>query len=1790
MNGDFNDPINEKLSPLGRNVLKRTHLDHRLPTPVSPEASPSAINGTHHPLPPRTASPDVTAGAPIQPFKTSHTTSNNDVRSPQRNPLVQFHTTPKQQTPPGYKPFVAASSYHTPRVMDGRDAKRQLSLEEQSSQQTPSSRLVATAVKIPAPTVTPEKALYNETFSGTPTQRQSSWHHSATSTPMQGLQPMVVIPPMSADARKSDFVTRDLPSPDKVSRKRKRGFGEDGELLALQTKDQRADAESLVSELREALEEVFEADDEVNANPNFFLISNVADGDQSHREIKTLLLTKLSNIEGLLRKVNIYGRISEIPSEDIQRLQGLCTGALEIVNLGDLEFNSEWSAEEFASREDGLETLHLGLRAARTILRTMTGGCEDKAIYSEDHLINMIGTIRKATEICVIPVVEARPSSPGFDRLSDHTKMLSSIMHDVNKDLTLLCKLLTSEEMAEVVVTPIEDVAIKLLFVENAPWEKESVIGIQKFESLRRSSMDVVAAIFSRYPSQREFLLSEILGSVQKLPTGRQAARQYRLKDGRAIQVVSALIIQLVQTSSRLSRFKGQVSGTTARLACKEDGEGSESSSDDSSDIESGVSDESSHAGDSEVEDTTQKSAKFVQRLRKIALPLNKATAQSASHAVTYLMKRAQTSSKTGDDPHRLLLDLFVEDLLTVFSLPEWPGAEMLLRVICHRSMEAFENPKSLAPAKNLALELFGTMGSAISDLVATTRSAVRMLDGQDNPYNSYLSQRFDEYTDGTLELADLVSWDGPFHAIADHFERVGSDDQQTMSAQAYYLAQWAKSVSTFDLKALSDKERVARRLCTMLSGSEWISSEKLSGLTSTQISITYALTILNMDFCKRFDWMLRILIDSVTSEQTTVRSKGLKSVTQMLDRDPSILDRARSVKNIILRCASDNSPMVRDAALTLIGKCITIKPAQEADFLPHVLHLSNDAAVGVRKRSIKLLKDVYFRKSTSKETKSAISESIIHRTTDHDSGVLELARQTFEEIWIAPYWILTNDQQLNAQTDILLRNHVYLIMNTVTRRKTTTELLVLLFEKLLSSQSKNAAMDFKVCKMLVKTAFEVMIDDALKQSDILEVLTFFALANARLFDSNQLQFLQPYIGNLKDKDDLNVFRPVVIIFRCVLPMISTAEQSLLLQDIQAALLQTVSRLSKNELNEVAQCLWTINETLQNTDKLVRLVASVVTNLRSLQTRDFNDSSQKENLAKVKKLMFIAGMFGKHCDFEKFLNAFKNKAHWSRAKSVARLIVESLEPFTVKEQPMALRTVAFDCIGLVCQSHPSEFQEASVERAFVAILQTGDMELQEIILSSFREFFIIIEQSAARKPEDGSPQDNKSSTKLGNSMRADKRDEASSLISQYFLKDILPIALASQDASALTATEVIASINRQGAAFPKESIPTLVALGTSKIAEVSRIALEEHRRQHQLHETMFESEYLKGLDKAFQYHKTVFNDPVGFIEPPLTAKLNGLWDVVKMSKAKFQKKFLSSFCAKIDFEIEKLDMSSNPSTDLQLSRFLAENLAFFDFTRLDELLHSLSCVEKIVAGTGSGVAHSISTEIFHIVVQEENAQPPLVASQTNESPQVPPNEESDLNGVQSQASQVSPSQQQTIDPSRLRRLTTAAIILSILWDVRTYLRRLYGQSASNQKQGKGRPPTKDLNRAPTRLQGVSGEKLVATIADKVASLDSEEAMMAQCKEFVELLSVDSEVKVGAESEDGMADRTGTPGVDDEDDERDTPMSGASRGTKRKGSLSASVTPTKKRGRPPLGRKRSSARKSVEGDDSDEDWK
>src|SRR5204862_1516035 len=107
--------------------------------------------------------------------------------------------------------------------------------------------------------------------------------------------------------------------------------------------------------------------------------------------------------------------------------------------------------------------------------------------------------------------------------------------------------------------------------------------------------------------------------------------------------------------------------------------------------------------------------------------------------------------------------------------------------------------------------------------------------------------------------------------------------------------------------------------------------------------------------------------------------------------------------------------------------------------------------------------------------------------------------------------------------------------------------------------------------------------------------------------------------------------------------------------------------------NEVIFCLWTITGVLKNVDRLLRLTVSCLKGIYAARATDLTDEAQKAGIVRVTRYMTIAGLLGKHCDFENEPKRFKDEFPWWQGNSVSSLMVDIFSFFTSPKQPLAVR-------------------------------------------------------------------------------------------------------------------------------------------------------------------------------------------------------------------------------------------------------------------------------------------------------------------------------------------------------------------------------------------------------------------------------------------------------------------------------------------------------------------------------------
>ncbi|TPX26338.1 Sister chromatid cohesion protein 2 [Coccidioides immitis] len=1568
------------------------------------------------------------------------------------------------------------------------------------------------------------------------------------------MKPMVIIPGLAPSSNIEDFK---YVSGEGSAKRRKLDSNNEEKQDPLPLRDQKELSDTALVKLQSLLHEIFEAEEQLlpdapldaQAGGKFFKFPNTI-GD-----LGPIMSSETHEVlSKALQKVSDYRRLGDIPTEYIKHIQRLCEAPIMAVQSADFKLESPPSDTDIERWITQLEDVQNALLAIITLLQTMPGNQSTKDLCPED-LIHAIPTaLGQVFDHCIIPVVECRSSgkdSTHFHVFSAQKQVISNVIHQTKRVLSRLAVFLSNVDLAEGPITAIEFLAARLIFVENAPNDKESAIGVQKYEASRRAAMDVLAKIFAKYPEQRPFILDEILVSLEKLPSNRQSARQFKLIDGKSIQLLSALVIQLVQTtalqqtSSRLTVAKGSLQKATNSL--------DESDEEDEEDSNNG---------------SERKTSPIKQLSNQVELLYDNAI-HSAQYVTKFIVQRAMTSTKSGDQPYRNLLDIFTEDLISVLGSTDWPGAELILRVLASQMITIADHDKSSANAKNMSLELLGWMGSAISDLTSTAQHLSNTLEDGHTDLTDHLRNLFHDYSNRALHIQDIVSLDGPYRMTLEYLEEGDLGSWQLSSARGYLIAQWAKLVcSGYEDSAQGGSTKnpqgagkLAKALSHILSNPKWLESNSAFDRISTQQArLAYLIIVLSSGFCKGFDTIVKVLLNSITSDQAKVRSRSLKSVIHMLERDPSLLDRDGSVISLILRCATDSSPMVRDSALSLIAKCMFLKPGLEENCCRAILACSSDPTVGVRKRAIGLMKDVYIQTS-NQELKLTIIEQLLLRVTDYESSVAVQASQALEEIWFSPlHSSFTESTQGTPQSKVSLKNLMNLIVGSVRRNEGVIATFEAFVKDELSAEAKSASLNFNVCKAVVAAMFDRIIHDSDKTDkrtlqSLLQSITVFARANAKLFTPDQLETLHPYIGHLSNADDLMLFRSVVVIYRCVLPYLSTSHNTLL-KDIQNDLFKSVSKLARTELNEVMACLWTINGVLQNTERLVKLTISVLKGINQAVSAKVDPSTSADVLGRVRSYIRIAGCVGKHCDLESFLAFFSQSFPHMKATSVSGLMVDFISPFASSKYPHELRVMALESLGAICETWPAQYSREPAKIAFTSVFEEDSPDLQNIVLKGFLAFFSIHEGKSEKliqtKDTNG---ESEGSTRLGGSLKASENDGAAALIAQHFLQQMLHAALSKEDSHALTAIELIASINRQGLIHPKECAGVLVALETSTNASIANVAFETHKMLHQQHESMFDREYMRAVQDAFYYQRDVVGDPTGASTRPFTAKLAALFEIIKISNSKYQKKFLTNLCSKVDFQPRALDVAGSPPEHMLLARFVCQNLAYFEYAQIGELLATVACMERIVASTGTTVAHAIETDIFPVKIDCPNEQMQVDGAAADQAPH-------------------------SVDPNSLKQLATAAATLSMLWETRTYLRRLYGVGFHSMPK-ESKASAKDLNKSLTKVQGIGGDRLWDAISKTMASLENTEGMTRVCREFATLMSIDDELRVAADD-----DRDGNDSAADFGNM--SAMLGATNGSrpsKRRSSVSSGNAPKRPRqkGRPKNTKKRGSTDSEQDGD-------
>ena len=1574
--------------------------------------------------------------------------------------------------------------------------------------------------------------------------------------------------------RRQDYV----PIPNSPKRRKTQHENKETE-AALRLQTQKEQGAAAVVKLQDFVAEVFEAQD--------MLEVAVANGEQLPQTVffeppdeeddfkLRLSSATLGQLQSQTKQLLSLDRLDDVSTGYIKRLQQMCDSPIDAAQGINLRLDGLSSEEDLQAWRSRTRKAENGVLSALLYLQLAVGCKKDENTASAEILRCIPNILVNVFESCLIPVLEARPDIGGTEVFANARSLqeeLRRILEHARKAIDLLASACVEVQTASDCINATEFLSAKLIFVQSGSTEKSAALGAQVYERVRKQAMASLARIYAAFSGERSPILDEALSSLDKLPSSSRSARQYKLKDGMGIMLVSALFLQLVQTASlEGSQIISRPKSRTRRS--KISGKSGIQSEDDS--------DDSMHL-DKENEEYAE-TGNDIYRLDSKASELYDPAAKTAQEIVLYMVDKASKVSKTGDSPYRNVLDMFVEDLVSLLSLPEWPAAELLLRILATRASNLAYNAKT-ASVKNMSLELLGLVGSAISNCRAQALrlSSSTSFGSDQSDLASHLIKLTNDHFTGGLSSGDAVGEESPFAITARYYAMGLSTSLRARSARSFFLAQYAKVLcrtrvsedfqGDFNEKTRTQANDLLEQIAEAASEDCVMSP---TTMTAAEATLAYLLAILNLGLCRQYESIVRTLLESLNSDQAQVRSRSLKSVVTILDEDPSLLDRDPTLADNVFRCASDDSAMVRDAALSLIAKFIVSKPALEEKGIKRLLECAGDSKVGVQKRSISHLAEIYVQDERPK-LKAAIAQTFLRRTVDVEASVSDLAKKVLTDIWITPNLDAITDSTDSTRAIVIVQELVAHITQCLDYDLDPLTALFTQYLEWLVKATKNSTRLGGLLKRMADTLFQSVIEGKAMQAS-LQMLVCIAEAQPQRIVPQQLSHLRQYLKNIATEDDLLMFKCVVSIFRHVLPRLSSSPGTLL-QDIQQDLFQSITRLARRtELDEVMSCLRLVSSVLDSNKRFARLLASVVNQL-------FGDGQKDETRT---KLIRIVGSMGKHLDVDVIpLNDYANTY---KGGSVAEFLAKAVYHHAAQGQTEGLQLVALESLGSICQAWPVLFNNQSIYDLFKKALAAmprpqsaiDPAKAQKNVLSMFEEMFGAL--AALKDDKDNAQDDQLQDLKnMGGGAKAQDDNSATLTIANAIKNLLTSIALSGRLEISLSALRTITSISHCGLFHPRDYVSIFVALETSPDAEIRSVAEKAHALLHQHHETHVEREYSAAVQKAFTYQQSIARagddtDLWGVWQGRnYVPKISACFETVNTTSTK-AKKFLSTLVSRMAIDFAKLDVDTRPIPDhLLFIRFVSHNIAFFDYARLEDLLNVINQLEKLFSKSGEEVSQAIQEQL----PQRDR---PTSSHANGEQPSefllndvIPPAAEAGK-GTPSTIANGASTALDAVDMTLLKRLSAAACAVTVLSETKSYLKRQYGISRNLNDAVKQAKDNREGAKIPMRIHGITGDKYLVNTAVVFISLTDDynlrERLLGTCWEFVDHIAVDQDYQASGDVDDFRQSYS----ADVEQDVAQAPI----RGRKRKSAPggSAGGTPKKARGRPRKSVGNDSARRS-----------
>lgn len=1313
-------------------------------------------------------------------------------------------------------------------------------------------------------------------------------------------------------------------------------------------------------------------------------------------------------------KLKALGAMESIPSERLVRLLNILEKNIrDGARVSPLADPDDDVDESRLWTQLAMERVQRAVDASLISLHIMTSHNMSKTVYLEDVIDRIVLFMKFQLQNTIYPSfdpvykIDSKNKTENYNssgrKKRGHTKEVreKSILQVYNKMhelVGLLAELLNIQVLTDTSVLHASTLGVAPFFVESV-------------SDLQLSALKLVTIIFTKYEKHRRLLLDDILASIARLPSSKRSLRTYRLNSEDHIQMLTALVLQLIQCVVVIPESIAPVEKVYR-------------------------------------DDDDRKDGKKSNNVDADVLIINKyeTATRTAGNFLTVFLNKC--GSKGEEIDYRPLFENFVQDLLATVNKPEWPAAELLLSLLGNLLVGHFSNKSSDMSLRVASIDYLGVVAARLRKDAVSSQCKLSTIDQIISDIKAEQQKDIDcEQMDRNITGLNEDEERTLFlqKVLLDYLAVNGTKDSALGYARHFYLAQWYRDCTMEKTRVgqlknspskksnkKKSKKKNRHQSSDEESGSEldepdadendnneqknseayrlieekkkflvnkirpFSSTESKPDILQTYIDYNSAELISQYlaskrPFSQSFDRYLKQILHVLTESSIAIRTKAMKCLTMIVEADSSVLarvDMQLGVKHSFL----DHSTSVREAAVDLVGKFVLSRPELIDKYYDMLSARILDTGVSVRKRVIKILKDICMECPDFPKIPE-ICVKMIRRVNDEE-GIRKLVMEVFQNMWFTPV-----RERPTLDSEALLRK----VMNITDVVAASKDMGLEWFEQLLVSlfkpkedkddstkmQTEPPKALLTACKQIVDCLIENVLrleeanlDDSEKPEKkgssqrlvaCLTTLYLFAKIRPQLLVNHAIT-LQPYLSlKCQTQGDYQIISSVAHTLELVVPLMEHPSETFLAQLEE----DSVKLILQHDRSVVASCLSCLGSIVNNVTRNFKLIRDCfkkyyghLTEYKSFYEKDPTNPMLLKYRPFFRRALFTVGLLLRHFNFT------DSEVIDGLPENIKDQVFETLNYF-VHQDNDDIRHFTLSAIGSLCIRH-YEFMMLPELKELYHHLLTSDNALVNMRIQVLNNIEVYLQEEEKRMIKQDLEWAKLSKQENLKEM-GDVSSGMASTVIQLYLKEILESFLHVNVSVRHAALRVIQLILAQGLVHPVQIVPYLICMSTDCEKMVSHSADKQLQDIEKKYPGFIHMKSQFGIRLSYRLQKILQNDDtvrgMRIKEGEFPGALNGFLYTILRNTKQQRRAIVLSFLKQFDESVK---------TGLSQMLYLADNLAYFTYQVQDEPLFIIHHIDIIISMSGTNLLQSFKEALLP---KEGGAQLQSVPQQQQPQPQ-----------------------------------------------------------------------------------------------------------------------------------------------------------------------------------------------------------